>query len=108
MEKFMAGGRSFEMPAGTLTSSNLTPDPQTGIGNWTREMFLGRFKMYRDSAAAHQRVDFMKEYNTIMPWTMYAQMTDEDLSAIYAYIRTLKPVKNTVTKFTPRATNPTP
>jgi hypothetical protein len=64
--------------------------------------------MYRDSAAAHQKVDFMKEYNTIMPWTMYARMTDEDLSAIYAYIRTLKPVKNAVTKFTPRTTSPTP
>lgn len=108
MDKFMAGGRVFEMPAGTLVSSNITPDPETGIGNWTLEMFLGRFKIYRDSAAAHQKVDFMKEYNTIMPWTMYAGMTDEDLSAIYAYIRSLQPIKNKVTKYTPRTANPTP
>jgi mono/diheme cytochrome c family protein len=39
-EYFMAGGRVFEMPGGTLTSINLTPDKETGIGNWTKEMFM--------------------------------------------------------------------
>ncbi|MEO7989105.1 MAG: c-type cytochrome [Chryseolinea sp.] len=41
------------------------------------------------------------EYNTIMPWTMYAYMTEQDLRAIYAYLRTVKPVKNSVVKFVP-------
>ncbi len=99
-EKFsFAGGRVFGMPAGVLTSANITPDPETGIGNWTREMFLNKFREYRDSAKMHQKVDFLKEYNTIMPWGMYAGMTDEDLSAIYTYIRTLTPIKHKVEKF---------
>lgn len=103
IEEFhLAGGRIFEMPAGTLTSANITPDPETGIGNWTKEMFLQRFRLYRDSANAHQKVDFMKEYNSIMPWTMYAGMTDEDLGAIYTYLRTLKPIKHKIEKFKPR------
>lgn len=102
-EFFMAGGRQFEMPAGLLVSANLTPDPETGIGNWTKEMFIQRFKSFRDSATAHQKVDFMKEYNSIMPWTMYAGMTDEDLGAIYTYLRSLKPIKHNVVKFTLRS-----
>ena len=102
-EFFLAGGRTFELPAGTLSSANITPDPETGIGNWTKEMFIQRFRSFRDSAAAHQKVDFMKEYNTIMPWTMYAGMTDEDLGAIYAYLRTEKPIKHKVEKFKVRA-----
>ena len=101
-ELFMAGGRVFEMPAGTLLSANLTPDKETGIGNWTKEMFINKFKFYRDSANMHTKVNFMKEYNTIMPWIMYAGMTDEDLSAIYEYLRTLKPTRNQVVKFKPR------
>jgi mono/diheme cytochrome c family protein len=105
-EFYMAGGRVFEMPAGTLTSVNITPDPQTGIGNWTKEAFIGKFKMYRDSANSHMKVDFMKEYNTIMPWTMYARMTDEDLGAIYTYLRTIKPINKTNVKFKLREAKP--
>jgi mono/diheme cytochrome c family protein len=78
-ELFLAGGRIFELPAGTLVSANITPDAETGIGNWTKEAFIQRFATFRDSANAHQKVDFMKEYNSIMPWVMYAGMTDEDL-----------------------------
>jgi len=40
------------------------------------------------------------EYNTAMPWTMYAGMTEQDLGAIYKYLRSLKPIKNKVEKFT--------
>ncbi|MES1181667.1 MAG: c-type cytochrome, partial [Flavobacterium sp.] len=61
--------------------------------------FINKFKEYRDSAAIHRKVDFMKEMNTIMPWTMYAGMKDEDLGAIYEYLRTLKPVKQKITKW---------
>lgn len=99
MEFYMAGGRTFELPAGTLTSMNLTPDDETGIGKWTKEAFINKFDMYRDSANAHMKVDFMKEYNTIMPWSMYAGMTNEDLGAIYTYLRTLKPIKKQNVRF---------
>jgi len=41
------------------------------------------------------------EFNSIMPWTMYGRMHDEDLKAIYAYLKTVTPINNTVVKFTP-------
>jgi len=99
-ERILAGGRQFKMPGGTLTSSNLTPDNETGIGQWSQDAFIRRFTIYRDSAAAHQNIDPQKDFNTIMPWTMYANMTDEDLGAIYQYLKTLKPNHNPTIKFT--------
>jgi mono/diheme cytochrome c family protein len=107
MDLYMGGGRSFGMPGGLLTSANITADKETGIGNWTKEMFIQRFRSYPDSAVAHQKIDFENEYNTVMPWTMYSGMTDEDLGAIYTYLKTVKPIKNSVVKFTPRAAGTT-
>jgi mono/diheme cytochrome c family protein len=97
----LAGGRTFQLPAGLLSTPNLTPDNETGIGSWTKEMFINKFRAFRDSAKMHQKADFMTEYNTIMPWTMYAGMTDQDLSAIYDYLRTVKPVTHKIEKWTP-------
>jgi mono/diheme cytochrome c family protein len=98
-----AGGRAFQLPDGsTVTSSNITPDVETGIGNYTKEAFIQRFKMYADSTYTPPPVA-PGEFNTIMPWTMYANMTTDDLGAIYAYLRTIKPIKNKVVKFTPPA-----
>jgi hypothetical protein len=94
-----AGGRLFNMPFGALRSANITPD-ETGIGNWSKEFFVARFASYRDSVNSHRTVG-PKDFNTIMPWTMYATMTDGDLSAIYTYLKTVKPIANPVTKFTP-------
>ncbi|PWT97506.1 MAG: cytochrome C [Bacteroidetes bacterium] len=96
-----AGGRTFMFPAGMVTSANLTPDDKTGIGKWTKEDFMGRFKAYRDSSHMHIKVDINKEFNTPMPWTMFAGMKDEDLSAIYDYLRTLKPISQEIVKFQP-------
>jgi mono/diheme cytochrome c family protein len=95
-----AGGRLFNMPFGALRSANITPD-ESGIGNWSKEFFIARFTAYRDSANSHRAVDPTKDFNTIMPWTMYANMTEGDLAAIYTYLKTLKPIANPVTKFTP-------
>lgn len=100
--KTFAGGRIFELPGGTLQSANITPDMETGIGKLTREEFIGRFTAYRDSAYAHRKIDFMKEFATVMPWSNYAGMTDDDLSAIYEYLRTVPAIKNEVAKFTSR------
>jgi mono/diheme cytochrome c family protein len=99
-EKAFSGGRDFIFPDGSkVTSSNLTPCPDTGIGNWTEEKFLARFKQYTDSGYVTPKVK-QGEFNTIMPWTMYAGMKEEDLKAIYAYLKTLKPITNEVIKFT--------
>ncbi|PZV83583.1 mono/diheme cytochrome c family protein [Algoriphagus aquaeductus] len=99
-EKAYSGGRSFPFPDGSLvTSSNITPCPDTGIGNWSEEMFLARFKQYQDSGYVNPKVA-PGEFNSIMPWTMYAGMKEEDLRAIYAYLKTLPATKNEVIKFT--------
>jgi hypothetical protein len=82
-----------------LASSNITPDKETGIGAWTEEQFIQRFRMYADSVP----VVAAGEFNSMMPWTMYGKMETEDLAAIYAYLRTVAPISNKVTKFTPAA-----
>src|SRR5690606_4547926 len=67
------GGRTFELPGGTLTSPNITPH-ETGLGFWTREQFIARFKGYLDSSYQSPQIDMMHDYNTMMPWTMYGGM----------------------------------
>lgn len=93
-----AGGFEFKFPDGSIvTSMNITPDP-TGIGTWDKATFVSRFKMYTDSGYVPQKVK-AGEFNTVMPWTMYAGMSTQDLEAIYAYLKTLKPAQNTVERF---------
>lgn len=102
-ELAFSGSREFVFPGGSIVrSSNITPDKETGIGGWTEEMFVARFKAYADSI--YKPEPFKPgEFNTIMPWTMYSGMNKQDLSAIYAYLKTVKPIKNAVSKFTPAA-----
>ena len=95
--EYLAGGRVFNMQDGSLlTSSNLTPD-KTGLGNWTKDQFIAKFKQFED----RNKLSKVQagEMQTIMPWTMYAGMTEEDLGAIYTYLQSLKPVDNQVNKF---------
>ncbi len=94
-----AGG--FEIPmetGGTCRAANITPDLETGIGSWDKEKFIQRFKFYENNDSL-----FVKhgDYNSEMPWSIYSRMTEEDLGSIYDYLRTVKPVKNQITKFTP-------
>jgi mono/diheme cytochrome c family protein len=96
----LAGGFEFKFPNGNIVrSANLTPSHETGIGLWTEEVFLGKFKFYRDSAARNKAVS-PNEFNSVMPWTMYAGMTDGDLKSIYRYLTTVDPVEHKVEKFT--------
>ncbi|WP_347158114.1 c-type cytochrome [Pontibacter chitinilyticus] len=97
---YMAGGNEFHFPNGaTLRTANLTPDKETGIGNWTETAFVSRFKSFTDPANT-PKVD-PKGFNTLMPWSMYGGMEAGDLRAIYKYLHSLKPEKNKVVKFTP-------
>lgn len=94
-----SGGEQFPLPDGSIvTSANITPDKETGIGNWTREQFFSRFRQYSDPASCYPVEK--GSFNTIMPCSQYAGMTDEDLHAIYTYMSSLNPVKNKITKFT--------
>jgi Cytochrome c len=100
-----SGGREFLFPDGSkVRSANITPDVKTGIGSWTEDMFIGRFKAYADSAYKPQVVA-KGAFNTVMPWTQYAQMTHEDLAAIYAYLHSVKAMENQVVKYTPAASD---
>ena len=99
-EVAFGGGREFAFPDGSVVrSANITPDKQTGIGNWTREQFVARFKVFADSSYVTPSVK-PGEFNSIMPWTMYGQMTEEDLSAIFAYLQSVPPISNQVVKHT--------
>jgi mono/diheme cytochrome c family protein len=95
-----AGGFKFPFPGGAVArSANITPDEETGIGAWSESDFVSRFKFY-DNAEARTLKPEAVGYNTVMPWTTYAGMTERDLAAIYKYLRTVAPVKNEVEKYT--------
>jgi mono/diheme cytochrome c family protein len=97
----MAGGFEFPLYTGGIArSANITPDPETGIGNWTEDDFLKRFGVFSDSSYTPPAISKGK-FNTVMPWMMYSTMKQDDLKAIYAYLKTLKPVQHEVVHFSP-------
>lgn len=94
-----AGGFEFTLPGGTVRSANITPDEATGIGSLSEDLFVQRFHAYLDSTYIPPVVA-ANDFNTIMPWLLLAGMKDEDLRAIHAYLRTVKPVNNMVEHYT--------
>jgi mono/diheme cytochrome c family protein len=96
-----AGGNVFPLPTGGLSRpANLTPDKETGIGSWTAEQFVAKFKLFADSSVSDQPAA-KGSFNTVMPWKLYSGMDTSDLRSIYAYLKTLKPVHHKIEKFTP-------
>lgn len=93
------GGMEFKFPQGVVRSPNITSDKATGIGSWTKEVFLQRFKAFADRA--YQSAKVGNGMNTPMPWTMYAGMKDNDLVAIYKYLQSVKKISNQVVRFEP-------
>ncbi len=94
--KMFAGGHEFRFPGGAVSiSANITPDPETGIGKWTEDQFVKRFQMYRPYLKMGAPKIEPRAF-TIMPWLTLAETTDEDLRAMYAYLRTVRPIKNKV------------
>jgi hypothetical protein len=98
-----AGGFEFKFPNGAvLRSPNITPDEATGIGTWDRNTFIRKFRQFGDSSYVPQPVDWKaRDFQTVMPWTMYGGMTEQDLGAIYDYLHALKPVENKVQYWSP-------
>lgn len=94
------GGREFPLPWGTVRSANITMH-STGISYMNREQFLARFAVYSDTAYRSPAMG-ANDFNTPMPWMMYSRMKTSDLAAIYAFLKTVKPIDNKVNKFTPR------
>ena len=86
--KPFAGGAALETPFGTLLGPNITPDVATGIGSWSEEDFWRTLHegMGRNGVRLYPA----------MPYPAYTKVTREDASAIWAYLRTLEPVRNEV------------
>ena len=100
-ELSFSGGREFPLATGGIVrSANITSSVETGIGNWSEEAFINRFKSYVDSNYKPQTVE-KGAFNSYMPWTMYGSMKRSDLAAIYAYLHSLPVKENKVVKFTP-------
>lgn len=84
-EAFNAGARAFPIPFGKVYSTNITHDKETGLGNWTDQQI-------RDAIVKGIRRDG-SSIIPVMPYQAYSGMAEEDLQALIAYLKTLKPVK---------------
>jgi cytochrome c553 len=104
-DKMFSGGLPFEIPmlgTGKLWSRNITSDPATGIGTWTEDQIFTTIKtmVKPDGTMIYGPMQFMQG-----PWS---QLSDDDLHAVAAYIKSLPPVKNKVpdSTFKPNAGPP--
>ncbi|UIJ73416.1 molybdopterin cofactor-binding domain-containing protein [Aurantimonas sp. HBX-1] len=79
-----AGGLAVETPFGTIYTSNITPDPGTGLGNWSYEAFERAMRkgVSRDGSNLYPA----------FPYASFARMSGDDMFALYAYLQTLEPV----------------
>lgn len=77
-------------PWGISYSANLTPD-STGIGGWTEQQFI---KAIREGK--YKGLDNTRPLLPPMPWQEYRNATDEDLRAVFAYLKSNKPIRNVV------------
>ena len=91
-----AGGEVFDTTSGKVLSANISQDLETGIGKWNEEQFLKKFYDFKEYAASGPPKLAGPESFTLMPWLTFSQLTPEDLSAIFTYLRTVKPVYNYV------------
>jgi mono/diheme cytochrome c family protein len=85
-KKDFAGGDFLRGPWGEVASSNITPDP-SGIGYYSEAGFISVLRTGYVGA---------RKLNSIMPWSGLKNLTDDDLKAIFAYLRTVPPVKHRV------------
>jgi hypothetical protein len=90
-----AGGEPFHLPGMLVVSANITPDLQTGIGGWTEQDFVDKFVQYREYADKGSPAAGPENF-TLMPWLNLCQLEADDLRAIYAFLRTQRPVYHIV------------
>ena len=79
-----AGGRKYDMPFGTVYSSNITPDQQTGIGAWTDDQIITAIRLGRRPNG--------ERIIPVHPYLSFNGMAEEDLRALVAFLRTVPPV----------------
>ena len=80
---------AFAGPWGVSFTANLTPDEETGLGRWTEEMFIRALRTGRHEGKGRPILP-------PMPYPYVASLSDEDLKAVFAYLRALPPVHNRV------------
>ena len=83
---YLAGGQIFDGPWGNVATANLTPAP-SGIPYYDEALFLQTIRTGYVKA---------RPLNQIMPWAYFRNLTDDDLKAIFAYLKTVKPVNHIV------------
>ena len=91
-----ATNTAFAGPWGVSYAANLTPDRNTGLGIWTEDMFVRAIRTGRHMGQS-------REILPPMPWPALRNASDEDLMAVYAYLRSLKPIVNHVPDVQPPA-----
>ncbi|HXH93787.1 MAG TPA: cytochrome C [Thermoanaerobaculia bacterium] len=97
-DKAYSGGWEMKGPWGRNFTANLTSTPGTYMAHATKEEFIGRFKAFA-SMNANTAPDAPAGRNTVMPWLAFSQMTEQDLGALYDYLKTVKPIENKVVTF---------
>lgn len=80
---------AFAGPWGVSFTANLTPDPETGLGKWTEEMFMSAMRSGRHEGKGRPILP-------PMPYFVVAELTDDDMRSLFAYLQSLPPVKNRV------------
>lgn len=90
-----AGGEEFAVGPWFVRSANISPDPETGIGKWSEDKFVAKFKGYAgltfESAPKTVQANF-----SIMPWMAFSQLAEDDLRALYTYLKSVKEVRHSV------------
>ena len=84
-----ATGTAFAGPWGTSFTANLTPDKETGLGNWTEAMFIATARTGRHQGKGRPVLP-------PMPINFLNALDDEDLKSVFAYLQSLAPVRNRV------------
>jgi cytochrome c553 len=80
---------AFTGPWGVSFTANLTPDKETGLGMWTEEMFIAALRTGRHEGKGRPILP-------PMPYPYVSSLTDDDLKAVFAYLQSLRPVRNRV------------
>ena len=89
-------GHIFAIGAHKFVSSNITPDPETGIGRWTEAAFVKRFHDDREYETTPLPTATQNSL-TLMPWLNFSKYSAEESGAIYRYLRQRKTIQNKVT-----------
>ena len=109
MNKALAGSRTgiaYMNPfgndrPGVVYPPNITPDPETGIGDWSDTQIAAAVRSGQGRHTSRRIA--------VMPWQGYAKLTDEDVDAVVAYLRSIKPIRNKVpAEVTPGQRAPAP